>query len=176
MCSNNSINCQKTAILPFEGDFGNMGSEFSRLYLGMYTDLNIIERNDLLELFNEQDLYPDRVSSETRTKIQELFGADLLVLGSVWHKKHFSFIHTLLPWKWDDIISKHWYVLIRIVDAETGLIYANYYLRDGHDWISTGLKNTYLSESIENLIKKLATDGQFLENSNTESTTNTKQL
>ena len=162
-CSNNEINCQKTAILPFEGDLGESGSEYARLYLGMYTNLNIIERQDLLEIFNEQDLYPDRISNATRAKIRELYGADLLVLGKVWSKKHVSLINLILPWKWLDVCNEDWYILVRMVDAETGQIYSEYYLRDGHSWIEIGLNDTFLSESVERLVDKMSNDGLLVE-------------
>ena len=163
-CSNNEIKCQKTAILPFEGNLGESGSEYTRLYLGIHTNLNIIERDDLLELFNEQDLYPGRVSPETRAKIRELYGADLLVLGKVWSKKHISLINIFIPWRWKELINEDWYLLVRMVDAETGQIYSEYYSRDGHAWIEIGLNDTFLSESVEKLVVKMSTDGMLIEN------------
>ena len=161
-CSGESINCQTTAVLPFAGSFGAKASDYARLYLGRYTDLKIVERDDMVKLLNEQEFYPGRLNESTRAKIKEVFGADLLVVGEVWHKPHLSIFNIVFPWRWQDIITKHWYVLIRIIDTETGQIYSNYYLRDGHGMISWGFRDTYLSESIESLVRKLTEDGQLI--------------
>ena len=169
-CSDNSINCQTTAVLPFEGKFVKSATDYARLYLGKYTDLQIIERDDIVKLLDEQDYYPDRLNEETRAKIKELLGADLLVVGKVWNKSHVSFLNIFLPWRWDKVINKHWYVLIRIVDTETGQIYSNYYSRDGHGIWSLGLQETFLSESIESLVVKLTDDGKLISSAEPQKT------
>ena len=86
-----------TAVLPFLGDNRKAARDYAELYLGIHTNLNIIERAQLDELLNEQDLHQGRLNEELRAKIKELYGADYLVLGQVWSKNHISFFHILLP-------------------------------------------------------------------------------
>ena len=50
------IYCQKTAILPFQGKFGEDASDYARLYLGIHTNLNIIERKKQAALMAPTDL------------------------------------------------------------------------------------------------------------------------
>ncbi len=47
--------------------------------------MELIEPKQLLEVFRKEDLYPNRVSEATRKKIQETFGAQALVTGSVYY-------------------------------------------------------------------------------------------
>ena len=128
--------------------------------MGKYTDLDLIERAELIELLDEQDLYPDRLNPELRAKIKELFGADIIVLGKVWSKYHIALINFVLPWNWKEVIFEHWFIRMRMVDADTGQILSSYYLRDDDGWISLGLNEYYLSESIERLISKMSEDFQ----------------
>jgi len=163
------------AVLPFHGDDGGSASDYTRLYLGMYTDLDIIERGELdkiideqdlyheqeigeQDLYHEQDFYHDRLNPEIRAKIKELFGADIIVLGKVWSKYHVSLINFVLPWNWKDIIIEHWFIRIRMVNADTGQIHSSYYLRDGDGIVSLGLNEYYLSESIEKIILRMVED------------------
>ena len=147
-----------TAVLPFLGDNGKAARDYAELYLGIHTNLNIIERAQLDELLNEQDLYQGRLNEELRAKIKELYGADFLVLGQVWSKNHISFFNILLPWMWKDIVDEHWFVKLRVVNVDTGEIESNYYLRDDDGYISFGFNEYYLSETIEKIVLKMLND------------------
>ena len=151
------------AVLPFSGLYGLSASDYSSLYLGKYTDLDIIERQELIKVMDEQDLFPERLNDELRTKLKELFGADLIVLGKVWSKCHLSLVNVIMPWNWNELFFKHWYITIRIVNADTGEIVSNYYNRDGHGFISLGINDSYLSEKIEEVILKMYNDFQSLD-------------
>ena len=78
--------------MPFSGEAGNSASDYASLYLGKHTKLDVIERKELIKLLDEQDLFPDRLDSNLRTKIKELFGADYIVLGNVWSDKHIALV------------------------------------------------------------------------------------
>ena len=138
--------------------YGLSASDYSSLYLGKYTDLDIIERQELIKIMDEQDLFPERLNNEVRAKLKELFGADLIVLGKVWSKCHLSLVNVIMPWNWNELFFKHWYITIRIVNADTGEIVSNYYNRDGHGFISLGINDSYLSEKIEEVILRMYND------------------
>lgn len=146
------------AVLPFEGSSGLSASDYSSLYMGKYTNLDIIERQEIDKIMGEQDLFPDRLDDELRAKLKELFGADYIVLGKVWSKKHFSLVNIVLPWNWGELIFKHWFVKVRVVDADTGEIVSHYYNRDGHGFISLGVNDSYLSEKMEDIVLKMSDD------------------
>ena len=150
------------AVLPFIGEHGESVRDYAELYLGMHTNLNIIERAAIDSILAEQDLEPERLSEELRTKIKELFGADVIVFGKVWSKEHISFLNIFIPWNWKDIVFEHWFVKMRIINADTGEIQGNYYLRDNDSDVSIGLNEYYLSETIEKIVLRMVEDNNKL--------------
>jgi len=93
----------KVAILPFEGDSkGEVSEDFAQAFHERFPQIELVEPNQLLGVFRKEDLYPNRVSEATRRKIQESFGVQALVMGSVYYPS-----------------ITRWLLQVQIVDAET---------------------------------------------------------
>lgn len=75
---------RKIALLPFEGDSrGEVSKDFAQAFHEKFPTVELVEPGRLLEVFRREDLYPNRMNEATRRKIQELFGAQALILGGV---------------------------------------------------------------------------------------------
>jgi len=93
----------KVAVLPFEGDSrGEVSEDFARAFHEKFSQMELVEPKQLLEVFRKEDLYPNRVNEATRRKIQESFGVQALIMGNVYYPS----------------ISR-WLLQVQIVDAQT---------------------------------------------------------
>ncbi len=80
------LDYKKVAILPFEGDrSGETTENFMQTFHKRFPQMELVGPKQLLEVFRKEDLYPNRVSETTRRKIQETFGVQALVMGSVYY-------------------------------------------------------------------------------------------
>jgi hypothetical protein len=62
---------KKVAVLPFEGDSkGEASEDFARAFHEKIPQTELVEPQQLLEVFRKEDLYPNRVNEATRRKIQ----------------------------------------------------------------------------------------------------------
>ncbi len=94
---------KKVAILPFEGDAkGKVSGDFVQAFHERFPEMELVESKRILEVFQKEDLYSNRLSQSTRRKMQELFGAQALIIGNVYYP-------TIL----------RWLLQVQIVDAET---------------------------------------------------------
>lgn len=105
---------KKVAVLPFEGYRGKEASDFFAFYLQHnFPKIELIERDQLLKVISEQDLYPSRLNPETRAKIGNIFEVQALVLGNVkkgWSKEIGYYIREYT---------------VKIVDPKTGKSYGH---------------------------------------------------
>ncbi len=80
------LDYKKVAILPFEGDpNGETTEDFMQAFHERFPQTELVGPKQVLEVFRKEDLYPNRVSEATRKKIQERFGVQALVMGSVYY-------------------------------------------------------------------------------------------
>jgi hypothetical protein len=137
----------RIAVCPFAlGDaWSDYASDCAGWFFGMYSDLNIIERKELTKLFDEQDLFPGRLNDESRARIRQVFGVEALVLGNAYrtYRQFRNDLGILVT------TERKSFVMMRIVNSETGEIVANYYLR--------GYKGG-LSDAVEKTVEKLCRD------------------
>ena len=94
---------KKVAVLPFEGDSkGEASKDFAQALHEKFPQMELVEPKQLLEVFQKEDLYPNRVTEATRRKIQESFGVQALVVGNVYYPS-----------------IVRWLLQVQIVDANT---------------------------------------------------------
>jgi len=97
------VEYKKVAVLPFEGDSkGKVSEDFAQAFRAKFPQMELVGPKQLLEVFQKEDLYPNRVTEATRRKIQESFGVQALVLGNVYYPS-----------------IVRWLLQVQIVDAET---------------------------------------------------------
>ncbi len=98
------LNYNKVAILPFEGDSsGETSKDFAQAFHEKFPQMELVESKQLLEIFQKEGLYPNRVNEATRKKIQESFGVQALVMGNVYYPS-----------------IVRWLLQVQIIDIETG--------------------------------------------------------
>ncbi len=94
---------KKVAVLPFQGETkGKVSEDFVQAFREKFPKIELVEPKRILEVFRKEDLYPNRLSETTRRKIQELFGAQALVIGNIYYP-------TIV----------RWLLQVQIVDVET---------------------------------------------------------
>ncbi len=76
--------------------------EFARAFHERFPQIELVEPKQFLKVFRKEDLYPNRVSEATRRKIQESFGVQALVMGSVYYPS-----------------IVRWLLQVQIIDVET---------------------------------------------------------
>jgi hypothetical protein len=94
---------KKIAVLPFEGDSkGETSDDFVQAFHERFPQMELVGPKRLLEVFREEDLYPNRVSEASRRKIQESLGVEAFVMGNVYYPS-----------------LVRWLLQVQIVDAQT---------------------------------------------------------
>jgi hypothetical protein len=95
---------RKVAVLPFEGDpKGDVSNSFAQSFHDKFPQMALLERKQLLGIFEEQDLYPGKLNEATRGKIGKAFGAQAVVIGNVYYPS-----------------IVRWLLQVQIIDIETG--------------------------------------------------------
>lgn len=95
---------KRIAVLPFKGDTkGETSDTFAQTFQEKFETMALVERKQLLEIFKEKDLYPDRLSEITRREISEVFGVQALIIGNVYYPS-----------------ILRWLLQVEIIDVETG--------------------------------------------------------
>lgn len=98
------LDYKKVAVLPFKGDTkGEASDTFAQNFHERFQQIALVERKQLLGIFEEQDLYSDQLSEATRTKISEVFGARALIIGDVYYPS-----------------ILRWLLQVQVIDIETG--------------------------------------------------------
>jgi hypothetical protein len=106
------LNYKRIAILPFEGDpTGEVSDTFRRSFHEKFPLLTLVGRNQILERFQEQDLYRGRLDRETRIEIGKAFNVQAVVMGSVYYPS-----------------IVRWLLQVIIVDTETDTVLGRSYV------------------------------------------------
>jgi len=97
---------KKVAVLPFKGDSGGETSgNFAETFHEKFPRFEVVRRGQVLEAFQEQDLYPERIDEATRRRIGQVFGVQAFITGNVYYPSIFR-----------------WLLQIQVVDVEKGEI------------------------------------------------------
>ena len=97
---------KKVAVLPFQGDSKGEASDTSaENFHEKFPQIELVKREQVLEVFQEQDLYSDRIDKATRRKLGQVFGVQAFIIGSVYYPS-----------------ILRWLLQIQVIDVETGEI------------------------------------------------------
>ena len=95
---------QKIAVLPFKGDTKGKGSDtFAKVFHEKFQTIVLVERRQVLEMFEERSLYTDQLSEATRREISKVFGVKAVIVGNVYYPS-----------------VLRWLLQVQIIDVETG--------------------------------------------------------
>lgn len=98
------LDYKKVAVLPFKGDTRGEASEaFAESLHEKFPQVALFEQKQLLEIFEEQDLYPGKLNESTRRKVGKILGVEALVMGDVYYPS-----------------ILRWLLQVQIVAVETG--------------------------------------------------------
>jgi len=99
-----TLEYKKVAILPFQGDTkGEASNTFAESFHEKFPQIGLVRREEVLEAFQEQDLYLDRIDEGARTKIGQVFGVQALIAGNVYYPS-----------------VLRWLLQIQVIDVGTG--------------------------------------------------------
>jgi hypothetical protein len=95
---------KSVAILPFEGDdSGEVSNAFALSFHEKFPQISIVDREQVLEVFQDQPLDPDRLDEESRLRIGDTLGVQALIAGKIYYPT-----------------ITRWLLQITILDIETG--------------------------------------------------------
>jgi TolB-like protein len=95
---------KKVAVLPFHGDSkGEASDAFAETFHEKFSQIELVGREQVLEAFQEQELYSDRIDEATRRKIGQVFGVQAFIIGNVYYPSIFR-----------------WLLQVQMVDVERG--------------------------------------------------------
>jgi TolB-like protein len=95
---------QKIAILPFKGDTnGGASDTFAQVFHEKFQTIALVERKQVLGIFEEQSLYADQLSEVTRREIGKVFGVQAVIMGNIYYPS-----------------ILRWLLQVQIIDVETG--------------------------------------------------------
>lgn len=95
---------KKAAVFPFKGDTrGEASDTFAESFHEKFPQIEMVRRDQVLEAFQQQDLYSDRIDEATRRKIGQVFGVQAFVVGDVYYPSIFR-----------------WLLQIQVIDVENG--------------------------------------------------------
>ena len=95
---------QKIAILPFKGDTkGEVSDTFAQVFHKKFQAITLVERKQVLGIFEEQSLYAEQLSEATRREIGKAFGVQAVIVGNVYYPS-----------------ILRWLLQVEIIDVETG--------------------------------------------------------
>jgi len=97
---------KKVAVLPFQGDSKGEASDTSaENFHEKFPQIELVRREQVLQAFQEQDLYSDRIDKATRRKLGQVFGVQAFIIGNVYYPS-----------------ILRWLLQIQVIDVETGEI------------------------------------------------------
>lgn len=79
----NGIRTSRVAVLPLIGPDGRRFAEEFSIQLGKLNRFSIVERDRINDLYDEQDLDPDRIDQATAVRLGKVLGASAVVMGTV---------------------------------------------------------------------------------------------
>jgi hypothetical protein len=98
------LDYKKVAVLPFKGDTrGEASDAFAESLHEKFPQVALFEQKQLLEIFEEQDLYPGKLNESTRRRVGKVLGVEALVMGDVYYPS-----------------ILRWLLQVQIVAVETG--------------------------------------------------------
>lgn len=100
---NELLEYKKIAVLPFKGDTkGEASDTFAQVFHKKFQTMTLVERKQVLGIFEEQSLYADQLGEATR-EIGKAFGVQAVVVGNVYYPS-----------------ILRWLLQVQIIDVETG--------------------------------------------------------
>ncbi len=121
-------------------------------YMQAFPNQTVVERRDLIEVFREQDLEPDRLDPETRANLLQIFGVEGILYPSFGgDAKNSSNAEEGTEAKSgnDSQFS------IKIIDTSTGEISAAVLIVPSNSWVSKGAsRRKMMGDAIESLENK----------------------
>ena len=95
---------KKVAVLPFQGDTkGEASNTFAENFHEKFPEIELVRRKEVLEAFQEQELYLDWTDEATRRKIGRALGVQGFIVGNVYYPS-----------------ILRWLLQIQVVDVERG--------------------------------------------------------
>jgi hypothetical protein len=95
---------KKVAVLPFKGDIkGEASDTFAETFHKRFPQIELVGREQVLEVFQGEELYSERIDEATRRKIGQVFGVQAFIIGDVYYP-------SLL----------RWLLQIQVMDVERG--------------------------------------------------------
>jgi len=95
---------KKVAVLPFKGDMkGEASDTFAETFHARFPQIELVRREQVLEVFQREELYSERIDEATRRKIGRVFGVQAFIIGNVYYP-------SLL----------RWLLQIQVMDVERG--------------------------------------------------------
>jgi TolB-like protein len=79
----NSVRQNRVAVLPLSGPDGSRFADELSIQLGKLNRFDLVERQRIADLFEEQDIDPSRVDQTTAVNIGKMLGAHAVVMGTV---------------------------------------------------------------------------------------------
>jgi len=99
-----TLEYQKIAVLPFKGDTkGEASDTFAQVFHKKFQTMTLVERKQVLGMFQEQSLYADQLNEVTRREIGKVFGVQAVIVGNVYYPS-----------------ILRWLLQVQIIDVETG--------------------------------------------------------
>jgi hypothetical protein len=84
---------KKAAVFPFKGDTrGGAPDTFAESFHEKFPQIELVRRDQVLEAFQQQDLYSDRIDEATRREIGQIFGVQAFVVGDVYYPSIFCWL------------------------------------------------------------------------------------
>jgi TolB-like protein len=101
---NELLEYKKIAVLPFKGDpKGEASDTFAQVFHKKFQTIVLVERKQVLGIFEEQSLYADQLREATRREIGKAFGVQAVIVGNVYYPS-----------------ILRWLLQVQIIDVETG--------------------------------------------------------
>ncbi|HXX33683.1 MAG TPA: hypothetical protein VEM15_04330 [Thermodesulfobacteriota bacterium] len=99
-----ALEYQKIAILPFKGDAkGEASDSFAQAFHEKFQTITLVERKQILGMFEEQSLYAGQLSEATRREMGKVFGVEAIIVGNVYYPS-----------------IVRWLLQVQIIEVETG--------------------------------------------------------
>jgi hypothetical protein len=77
---------KKAAVLPFQGDpKGEASDTFGESFHEKFPQIELVKKEQVLEVFQGRDLYSDRIDKATRRKLGQVFCVQAFIVGNVYY-------------------------------------------------------------------------------------------
>jgi hypothetical protein len=96
---------ERAAVLPFKGDTGEASYIFAEDFHEKFPQIELVRREEVFTVLQEQDLYSDWIDDAARRRIGEALGVQALITGDVYYPS-----------------VLRWLLQIQVIDVGTGEI------------------------------------------------------